>query len=157
MKTNETTEVKTGMSLDELQAVVDAPIWCEFALSGAPIRVECRRLGQAVDEQVRELRRRAQPPFLKDRGPSGDYDYTNAAYLAAKDKNEKIARALMIYAGCPAVAAKKPGLVVPEMIYDYVRGVLSETVLEILGAVIQGGGLELGGRVNFTSTSASES
>ena len=52
---------------------------------------------------------------------------------------ELITRALMIYAGCPAVAAKKPGLVVPEMIYDYVRGVLSETVLEIDGAVIQGG------------------
>jgi hypothetical protein len=143
-------EILTITSLDQLQRLIDAPIWCEFKLDGRPMRVECHRPTQALDEQVRALRRKAQPEFKKERGPNGDYDYAAPAFLAAREANEKIARALLIYACCPVVAASRPGLLVPEKIAEYVRGLLSEGVLDLLATVIQVGGLDLMDRVNFT-------
>jgi len=145
-------------NLGALQALVDAPVWCRFRLDGQDIQVECHRVSQAVDEQVRALRRLAQPPYTKPTGTTpGYYDESNAAYLIARDKNDKIARSVVIYAGCPAVSASKPGLVVAETIHDYVRGLLTDTVLDMLAMTIQAGGLELVDRANFTLTGTSES
>jgi len=93
-----------------VMGLVEAPVWCRFRLDGQDIQVECRRVSQAVDEQVRELRRRAHPPYSKPTGTTpGYYDESNAAYLIARDKHDKIARSVLIYEGCPAVAASKPG------------------------------------------------
>jgi hypothetical protein len=65
-----------------------------------------------------------------------DYDYLNQAYLARKDQNEKIARALIVYSGCPAVAAKKPGLTDKHEIHNFVRQLLPETILEIIAQIL---------------------
>jgi hypothetical protein len=159
LQDNKTTDDKTVTieSVDQLQTMVDAPVYCTFSLDGTTVRVPCKRVSQDLDEEVRRIRREAQPPFLKERGTSGDYDYTNAAYLAKRDRNEKVARAVLVYSGCPAIAAKKPGLRNAEEIYQFVKGVWTENILELIALTIQAGGMELVDRANFTSTSASES
>jgi len=55
------------------------------------------------------------------------------------------------------LAVCKPGLVVAETIHDYVRGLLTDTVLDMLAMTIQAGGLELVDRAHFTLTGTSES
>lgn len=85
-----------------------------------------------------------------------DYDYLNPAYLARKDQNEKLAPALIVHAGCPAVSAKKPGLTDKNEIHNLVRQLLPETILEIIALTIVASGISLEQRANFTSTSASE-
>jgi hypothetical protein len=141
-------------SLDQLQALIDAPLWCEFRLDGQSVRVACKRVTQIVDEQVRELRRTAQPPYKAERK---DYDYTDTNYLKARDQNEKTARSLVVYCGCPTVAQKNPGLTDPKAIHTFVRTVLTENIVELICLTIQAGGMELVDRANFTSTSALES
>ena len=56
-----------------------------------------------------------------------------------------------------AVPASKPGLVVAETIHDYVRGLLTDTLLDLLAMTIQAGGLELVDRAKFPLTGTSES
>jgi hypothetical protein len=103
---------------------------------------------------VRAIRRMAQPKWNEARK---DYDFMDPAFLHLQDRNQKTARALIVYYGCPAIAAKKPGLSTPEQIYHFVSGLLAENVLELIAATIQAGGMELVERANFTSTGASES
>lgn len=140
-------------SLDQLQAMVDAPLYADFTLDGRPIRIACKRLTPVLDEQVRAIRREAQPVYVP---AQKDYDYTDKAYLAKRDANEKIARNLIVYCGCPAIAAKRPGLTDKKQIHDFVRDLLSEPILEIVALTIQAGGMGLADRVNFTSPAASE-
>ena len=78
------------------------------------------------------------------------------AYLIARDKNDKIVRSVAIYAGSPAVSASKPGLVVAAQIHNYVRGLLTDTVLDMLAMTNQAGRLELVDRAKFTLTGTSE-
>jgi len=146
----------TVTSLDQLEKLVAAPIWCEFYLDRQLIRIECRRVGQGVDEQVRALRREAMPPFDSKRGPNGDYDFQNVGFLARRDANEKKARALLIYTGCPAVAAKCPGLTTPDKIHEFVRGLLSENILDLIASTVSIGGVDLVNRANFTLPGALE-
>src|SRR5437879_4663574 len=116
-------------SVDQLQALIDSPLMCRFNLDQHKVEVPVTRMSQATGEAVRKLRRAAQPPFIKERA---DYDHLGAAYLEARDKNEKKARALIVYSHCPAVAEKKPGLTSEDEIYNFVRGLFSENVLEII-------------------------
>lgn len=146
--------VKEIGNFDELQAICDAPIYCEFKIDGQEIRLPCRRLSPAVDEQVRALRREATPPFVKERG---EYNYFDAAFLKKKDEGEQLVRSLVIYAGCPSVAAKNPGLTNRDDIHRFVKNLLTENILELIKLTILAGGVELTERTNFTSTAASES
>jgi hypothetical protein len=140
--------------LDQLQALVDRPVMCRFALDQQEVELPCKRLTAEMDEVVRGLKRQAQPPFIKDRG---DYDYTNQAYLKLREENERKARSLLVYWGCPAVAAKKPGLTNQEEIHKFVREILAENILEMISLTVQGGGLDVTQRVNFTSPGNLES
>jgi len=138
-------------SLEQLQALVDAPLECVFKLDGKPVSVMCRRVTQDVDEQIRALQRKAQPPYIKERN---DYDNYNERYLFERDQNQKTARSLLVYTGCPAISAKKPGLTNASDIHRFVKTILTETILELISLTIQAGGMELVERVNFTSTAA---
>jgi hypothetical protein len=138
-------------SLEQLQVLVDAPLECVFKLDGRPVSVTCRRVTQDVDEQVRALQRKAQPPYIKERN---DYDNYNERYLFERDQNQKAARSLLVYTGCPTIAAKKPGLTNAADIHRFVKTILTETILELIALTIQAGGMELVERVNFTSTAA---
>jgi hypothetical protein len=140
--------------LDQLQSLVDKPVFCQFTLDAQEIELPCKRLTAEMDEEVRKLKRLAQPPFLKDRN---DYDYTNAAYLKTRDENDRKARSLLVYWGCPAVAAKKPGLTNQEEIHKFVRSILAENILEMIALTVQAGGMEVTQRVNFISPGNSES
>jgi hypothetical protein len=140
-------------SLDQLQQLVECPIYCEFKLDGKLIRLPCKRINQGLDEKVRAIRREAQPPYDERRK---DYNYFDPAFLRLRDRNDKVARAMIVYAGCPAIAAKRPGLVDKEEIHLFVSTVLSENILDLIAATIQVGGMELVDRANFISTSASE-
>ena len=144
----------TITSLDQLQALVDAPIECVFAIDDTIVRLPCRRMTQDLSEQVRQIRIEAQPPFDPKRGANGDYDYSNPAYRLRHETNLKTARAVIVYAGCPLIAAKKPGLVDKQQIYQFIRGILSEMILELIAQRIENGGLGIvseAERANFTS------
>ena len=152
----ETTKPTAIESLDQLQALVDAPVYALFALDNQPLKVPCRRADQALQEQVRALRRKAQPPRMKEAGPNGDhYDYGNLAYQEAHERNTKIARALLVYSGCPMVSAKKPGLTDASQIHEFVKTILSENILEIIAGTVEIGGIGMVERVDFTSAAGS--
>jgi hypothetical protein len=144
-------------NLDQLTAIVNEPVMCEFTLCGQALRLPCRRVSQELDEQVRAIRREAVPMYKKTLGKDGDYDYMDPAYQAKRDLNEKIARSLTVYAGCPAIAAKKPGLTNKNEIHAFVKTILTEHIVELIFLTIQGGGMVLVDRANFISTAASES
>jgi hypothetical protein len=139
-------------SADQLQALVAQPVICRFMLDEQVIEVPVTRLSAATAERVRALRRAAQPEWVKERN---DYDHTGAKYLAARDQNERIARAVMIYCHCPAVAAQKPALQDNAAILAHVQSLFSENILDVIAIAIQGGGLDLEERINFTSTHGS--
>jgi hypothetical protein len=144
--------VKIG-SLDELQTRVDAPLICQFAMDGDVIELVCKRVSFELSEQVRALENKVIPPFVEKRG---DYDYFDLQYRARKELAKAQGRSLLIYFGCPVVSAKKPGLMNPVDIHKFVSSILSENILEFLAATIQGGGMGVVERTNFTSPSASE-
>jgi len=88
-------------------------------MDGQIYKVPCKRTNQTVEERILALRRRAQPPRMKDPGPNGDYyNHADPAYLDLQTKYDKMARALRVYTGCPVIAAKKPGLTNEEEIYS---------------------------------------
>lgn len=157
-KETETPQELTINSADELMAILTETIECRFVYKGKMIRVPVTPLSASTAEKVRELRRKALPPFRRERGPNGSYDELDPAYLKARDENEKKARAVIIYAHCPAVAEKKPGILNPDEIYQFVQGLFTESILEILSLTIQGGGLsnELDERVDFTLAGGSD-
>ena len=147
----------TITSLDELQGLVDAPVYCQFAIDDQIVRIPCRRASQSLDEQVRAIRREAQPKRIPNADPAKEYyDYGDKDYMAKRDTNEKIARALLVYCGCPAVAEKKPGLTIPKDIYEFVRTILSENILELIAGTVAVGGIGIVSQVGFTATAGSE-
>jgi len=141
---------------DQLTALTDKPVICRFELDGATIELPCKRLSDVVQEEVYALHRKATPPWDKSLGPAGDYNHYAQNYLKARADNANRARALIIYTGCPAIAAKKPGLTDIEAVYGFVRGLLPENILEIIALTIQKGGVDLRQRADFTSTPDSE-
>lgn len=148
-------------SLDELQKLVDAPLLCAFELDGQLIELDLRRVTPAIEEQRREILRAPQVPWVKERNGTAvnDYDPMNPAYLKAKDLAERKARALIVYACCPAVAAKKPGLTNPDDILRFVQSILAENILDVIAltALASGLSVEVAGRANFTSVPGSAS
>lgn len=140
------------VNLQQLQDLCGADVLCTFELDGHRVELPVQRMTCAVEEKVRAIRRLAQPkwnPVIKD------YDYTGPEYLQKRDENDKVARSLVIYYGCAAIASGKPALVKPEEIHAYVSGLLPETVLEVIASTIQIGGVSLVERANFTSTPGS--
>lgn len=142
---------------DQLQTLLDAPLEVRFNLGGKTFVIEVTALSPQTAEQVRALRRKARPQWKKELGTGGDYDLMDPKYQEERDTNERKARALMIYSHCPAVAAKKPGLVAIDQIYAHVQNMWRENVLELVAAKIMAGGISLEEQVNFTSTPGSES
>ena len=144
-------------SLGQLKELLEKPVMCRFEVDGQEIELPCRRLNPKTQEAVQGILREAQPPFKRERGPNGDYDYLDVKYLEKRDKNMKVARALVIYSGCPALAADRTGLTDAQQIYDFIQnGPLSETVLELISLTIQKGGIDVRERADFTSPPASE-
>jgi hypothetical protein len=146
-------------SLSQLQARCEQPMAVRFVLDGQVIEVPVRRLTPAEQEKVDQVydfaenrSRELRPPLLKGRTPEEDrYDYNNEKYQAELEKLKRTARALAIYTGCPAVQAGKPGLDNRDEIRDYVQGMLTEHILNLLHLNIMAGGLDVAERVNFTS------
>ncbi len=145
----------------ELAALVDEPVDCHFEIEGQSgpklVAVPCKRLSEDMRDHIAEILRQATPPVKRDRTGKEEYNREDPGYVAACEKNEKVARAVTIYWGCPAIAALKPGLVQDEEIYQFIRPLLSDTVKELIALTIQKGGLNLAQRANFYSTPGSES
>jgi hypothetical protein len=139
-------------TLAELKAVVDTPLTCAFQIDHRPVRLEVRRLNMAVDEQRRAVLRRPVPPFVKDRGLSGDYDLLNPEYRKQKEEAEDIARSLLVYHCCPQVQDGNKGLTDVLAIHGYVKGLLPPMIQELIALTALGGGLnaEVTARANFT-------
>lgn len=155
VKSAKTTEPKAITSLAELEALLNEPMYCEFSLSGRPVKLELKRLSTDVNEQVRNIQRAApQPPWNKERN---DYDYMNPLYLQKRDLQTAIARSFVIYTGCPEIARKKPGLTKPEDIHAFVKTLLIENIQETIFLTLAASGMEkVVERSNFTSTGALE-
>ena len=144
-------------SFDELTARIEKTIPCVFKLDGELIEIPVKRISPQLAEQVRKLRRTVTPPFKKDRNPpTGDYDPMDPKYLSDRDAMEAKVRALIVYACCPIIAAKKPGLTSHEDMTAFVQGVLGENILDLIMLTAQAGGMnldeEVQRRANFIST-----
>jgi hypothetical protein len=144
-------------SFDELAARIEKTIPCVFKLDGELLEIPVKRVSPALAERVRKLRRAVTPPFKKERNPpAGDYDPMDAGYLAARDAVETKVRALIVYACCPLIAAKRPGLTDEAQMVEFVQGVLAENILDLIMLTAQAGGMnldeEVQRRANFIST-----
>jgi hypothetical protein len=144
-------------SFDELKKVMDEPFACSFQLSGQKVRLPLRRLTGAEMEQVFQVRNDVPPPPFRPgtAADAGRYEYLDPKYLAAKEKANRQAQALMVYKGCPAIASGKTGLTGKEEIAAYVASALPQIILDTLEGTLGLGGLEVIERVNFTSTTDS--
>lgn len=154
MKEKEIT-VKAIESFDELQAEADQPIHCDFTLNGKAHRLNLIPVTPELSEQLREIGRRAQPPMHPI---SKQYDLMEPKYLEARDLNSRKARAVTVYACCPIIAAKKPGLTAVDQIYQFIKGLrLPDTLLELIEAKAMIGGLgDVERRANFTLPPSSD-
>ena len=142
--------VLTITSLDQLQALVNETAMCQFELDGTRISVPVNRISPGVAERERAITRTSQPPYKADRK---DYDPLDPAYLAARDLAALKARAFIVYACCPAVSAKKPGLTGVDDIFNFVQGLLTENILNLIALSARVGGMNLEREVagaNFT-------
>ncbi len=157
MKKTDPNKIISIHTADELQTILDEPLEVRFRVGQKTISIPVTAISAQTAEQVRALRRKARPQWKKDLGPNGDYDLMDSKYQEERDLNERKARALIIYAHCPVVAAKKPGLTAVDPIYLHVQGLFNENVLEVIAAKIMEGGVSLEEQVNFTSTPALES
>jgi hypothetical protein len=160
MKKEKNAELPVVTTLAELKAIAERPLVCKFMIDdGAGVAREVnlavRRVTPAIEEQRRAILRGPTPPYIKERS---DYDHLNAAYRAARDQAEDVARSLVVYQCCPEVAAGNAGLTDPNAIHGYVKNLLLPTILEMIALTALAGGLnaEVKSRANFTSTPASE-
>jgi hypothetical protein len=155
MKKNE--RPKPITTLDELQALVSKPIPCAFKLDGQEVELALKRATPLVEETCRRLLRACQPPWKPDRK---DYDLLDAKYLADRDDAAKKARSFTVYSCCETIAAKKPGLTGVDEIHGFVRGLLTENILELIEMTAKVGGMnierEVLGGANFTPAPGSE-
>lgn len=161
-KTTKPTKVETKSNpkvieitnIDQLQKLVDEPIYVTFALNGNVVRIKCRRITQALEEQVRKILRKVQPKWNEQKK---DYDHTDPGYLELRNEADRRARSFIVYSCCPPIAAKQPGLTNETDIHRFVRELLTENIIELIHLHCQSGGMELVERANFTSTPASGS
>lgn len=160
-KKDETSEQRPVLiveNIDDLQAIVGAPMIVPFLIDNREVHLSVRRATPAMLETYREIVRKVQPPFNKERK---DYDPLDAKYLSDRDAAMKKARNYLVYSCCPAVAAKKPGLTSPDEISAFVQSILTDNLHELIASMAQAGGLNLDLEVqkgaNFTSPPGSES
>lgn len=148
-------------SFGQLAALVERPVNCYFTLDGPDgrqvVELPCRRLNEEVRDRVAAILRKATPPMKRSALGKEEPNFDDKNYLADVERNEKVARALVIYWGCPAIAAEKPGLIDDEAIYQFIRPLLTEPLKELIALTIQKGGLDRADRVNFYSPPGSES
>jgi len=141
-------------SLDQLQKLVEAPLQCQFVIDGQLVAIEVRRLTPAISERQRAILRSVQPEYVPARK---DYDMLGAKYLAARDKAEDTARAVVIYYCCPIISSQK-ACSSDEEIHAYVNSLLTRPIQEMIAATAEIGGLKrIVEAANFTYPSASES
>lgn len=146
----------------ELKQRLEQPVSCRIALETGrgveTLEIPCRRLDPKVKEQADAIVLSVVPEYSQK---LKDYDFRDASYQLKLAVAQKKARALLVYAHCPLVAAEKPGLTDQTQIYEFVQGLLVEPVLEALALRIEGSGMrvlrEVESQANFTSMRASES
>ncbi len=152
-------------SFAQLTALFEAPVYCYFKIEGPEgeqlIELPCLRLSEEMRDRVSVLLRKATPPLRTATGrgtTEAKFDYDDKAYQAEAEKNEKIARAVILYWGCPALAAQSPGLVTDDEIYSFVRALKwPDTIKELIALTIQKGGVDRAERANFYSAAGSAS
>ena len=137
---NKTKTVLTITSLDQLQALVNETVKCQFELDGVSINLPVNRISPAVAERERAITRSVQPPYKPERK---DYDPLAPEYLAARDLATLKARAFIVYSCCPSVCAKKPGLMAVDDIFSFVQGLLTENLLNLIAMSARVGGMNL--------------
>ena len=154
MKEKNKLEAKKLTTLSDLQLLVEKPMRCGFTIDGQTVEIEVKRLTPAVEDKVREILRRVQPPFKKDRGPHGDFDPLDPEYLKKRDAAEDTARAVTVYYCCPMVAAGKqlagPGPTGEQEILNYVNSILPRNLQELIEMTAKSGGLRVEDVANFT-------
>lgn len=151
-------EITSGDQLK--QELAAAKLFAEFGFMGKWYKMPVEPMSPKTAEAVRELRRKALPPPVKNPAIGQPaYNELDPNYLKNRDENEKKARSLMIYSHCPVISAMKSGLTATDQIHDFVQGLYTETILEIISLTIQSGGIttSLEERVDFTSAGTLES
>lgn len=144
-------------SAEQMSSLLKEELFAHFFWRGRSVKVPITPMSPKTSDAVRELNRKALPPFKRDRGAQGAYDDYDPAYLKAREENIRKARSLAIYTHCPVVAQIKAGLVNVDEIHAFVQTLWTENILEIISLKIQEGGLSLEPRVDFTSAGGLES
>lgn len=163
MSTNNTPETEEPKapptvitSLAELDALCRKRSKVEFDLNGQKCSLEVRKLTPMEESKVNEIVESVTPAVIKGKTPEEDrLDLTNAKYI--KDKNDASlkARAQALYWAVPAFQEGKPGLTDPNLVRDYVQGLLTEPILNMLWNATRESGVNLAELVNFTLSSGS--
>jgi hypothetical protein len=152
------TEIK---SFADLKGRLEKPVNCYFRLDSELVSLPVKRVSPRLAERIRQMRRSVTPTWKKERGPSGDYDPMDPAYLKLRDEIEAQVRALIVYTCCPFVAQEKAGLENPVEIEVFVKSIWTENILDLVMVTAQAGGISLDEEVqrrgNFTSTPGLES
>jgi len=158
-KTSESKNVKIT-DITELIERCNKPFVCRFLLDQDVIELPVKRLSPAFEEKISAIRRNIPlPPMIKGNKPEENvYNFNDPAFVKAKDAAELVIRALSIYEGCPAIRDGKPNLLNQDEILDYVQGLFTNDLLNVIWWTIQGGGFDtrVGERVGFTSPTDSQ-
>ena len=153
MKQKQKAEVKPVaiVSFDQLQAMLEAPVNCEFEIDGVLVALPVKRMSPGIAERKRALENSVQPPWDDKRK---DFDPLNKKYIEDSSAAKRKARALVIYYCCPVIAAKKPGLASEDEIVKFIQECFTENILERLLFTADWGGVNgkrVAAAVNFTS------
>lgn len=148
-------------SPDQLTKLLTQPIIARFKVDDVNVELPCRRLTPAEEERLRQIERSVRPIRVPNKAVSGgfEYDTQSVEYIERVARVRKMARAMAVYLGCPAVNQMKPGVVTPEEITAFIEGLWTEWIIEIVAQTIRMGGIgvpaeeqEVNDLANFTTS-----
>jgi hypothetical protein len=144
-------------SLEEVQAACVKLIQVPVFIGGQTMLIPVRPLASAESEQIQLLLAEVAPPLVRsEKGEVGSeksvdrYDLKEPGYLKKMSAQIQLTRALGLYWCCPLFAQSRPGLTDRAAIAEFVAGVWTEGVKELLWQVILSDGRALEEMVNFT-------
>ncbi|MHB9006537.1 MAG: hypothetical protein ACYDC1_06355 [Limisphaerales bacterium] len=130
-------------TLAQLEEMLRAPrtVTIRFDDGRPEVRLNVRSLTPAESEAVNLELRRVMVPMVQDAQgkPTSVPDKYNPEYLSALRRADLTARGVACYYGCEMIRSARPGLRDAVEITQYVQGLLTEPVLDLLYVGIVGG------------------
>ena len=138
-------------SLADLQQMCAKTRRVEFIFEGNPCAFDVRRLTPTEEARLGSIITEIQPPMIKGNIPENDrIDFMSADFMKRKAGAEIQVRAIGLYLCVPEIAAGKPNLTDANQITEYVQGLLTQPILDVLWKGVRDSGVTLAELTNFT-------